>query len=333
MTRLPMCAIAVIGSVALALTTSVAGQGAARAALPGADVAKAFLATRMTKGFTPPKTPWGHPDLQGNFTHMSEANTPLERPAAFAGKRVEDVTPAELEAEAKTRLARANRERTDHAAYLVDNAFAVSTRPWLVIDPVDGKVPPMIEAATQREATRVAAAKGHGPADSYLDLSLRDRCLLNRGVPDMAIPGPYGNSLQVLQTKDYVLIRKEQIHDSRIIPLDNRPLTGVRTFFGESRGHFDGNTLVVVTTNFNDRIVFNGSGPDMRVIERFTRTAPHTVEWTVTVEDPGTWARPWTFTIPLAEDDEQMALEYACHEGNYAVPNILTGERASEAKK
>jgi hypothetical protein len=300
--------------------------------LAGDAVARAFLATRMTRGFTPPKTPWGHPDVQGNFTHMSEANTPLERPAAFATKRFEDVTPAELEAEAKARMARANRERTDHAAYLVDNAFMLSTRPWLLIDPADGKVPALLPAAKEREAARAAAVKGRGPADSYTDLSLRDRCLLNRGVPDMAIPGPYGNSLQILQTRDYVVIRKEQIHDSRIIPLDNRPLTGVRTFFGESRGRFEGNTLVVTTTNFNDQIVFYGSGPDMRTIERFTRTGPRTVEWTVTVEDAGTWARPWTFTVPLAEDDEQAPLEYACHEGNYAVPNILTGERANEKK-
>lgn len=318
-----------LSAAVVALAVPVAGQGPS-GSLPGADVAKAVLATRMTKGFAPPKTPWGQPDLQGNFTHTSEANTPLERPQVFAGKRIEDVTPAELEAEAKVRMARANRERTDHPAYLVDNGFAVSTRAWLVIDPADGKVPPMIPAAKEREAARKAAEKGRGPADSYTDLALRDRCLLNRGVPDMAIPGPYGNSLQILQTKDYVVIRKEQIHDSRIIPLDNRPLTGVRTFFGESRGHFEGNTLVVVTTNVNDQIVFFGSGPDMRTIERFTRTAPHTVEWTVTVEDPGTWARPWTFTIPLAEDDEQLPLEYACHEGNYAVPNILTGERAHE---
>jgi hypothetical protein len=215
----------------------------------------------------------------------------------------------------------------------VDNAFAESTRPWLIVDPPDGKVPPMNTAAKHRDAARRAAAKGRGPSDSYTDLSLRDRCLLNRGVPDMAIPGPYGNSLQILQTTDTVVIRKEQIHDSRIIPLDNRPLTGTRSYFGESRGHFDGNTLVVVTTNFNDQIVFQGSGPDMRVIERFTRTAPLQVEWTVTVEDPGTWDRPWTFTIPLAEDDEQQIYEYACHEGNYAVPNILSGARAGEAKK
>jgi hypothetical protein len=246
---------------------------------------------------------------------------------------MEDVTAAELAAEVKVRLARANRERTDHAAYLVDNAFAESTRPWLIVEPADGKVPPMNAAAKQRDGARRAAAGGRGPSDSYTDLSLRDRCLLNRGVPDMAIPGPYGNSLQILQTKDTVVIRKEQIHDSRIIPLDNRPLTGTRSYFGESRGHFEDNTLVVVTTNFNEQIVFQGSGPDMRVIERFTRTALRQVEWTVTVEDPGTWERPWTFTIPLAEDDEQQIYEYACHEGNYAVPNILSGARADEAKK
>src|SRR5688572_24394636 len=333
---------AVVAMVAGALAGSpevAAGQARATAArppapLPGADAARAFAARRMARGFTPPKTPWGAPDLQGNFTNVKDANVPLERPDEFAGRQILDITAEEL--------AQLSAERNDRArlnlesmvgvpTHWFDSTDASNTRPWFVIDPADGKIPPPLPQAAQRAASRAAARPaGRGPEDSYIDRSLVDRCIV-RGIPvTEMLPKIYGNSYQILQTRDSVVIRYEQIHETRIIPLDGRPLTGRRSDYGEARAHFDGNTLVVVTTNFADRQNYRGAGPQLRTIERFTRTAPDKVEWTVTIEDPETWARPWTYSVPLTQDDTQLIIEYACHEGNYALPNILNAGRSDE---
>ena len=314
--------------------------------LAGADVAKAFVGARMQKAYVPPKTPWGHPDLQGNFTNKDEANTPLERPDEFAGKRMEDITADELAAAVAARQQNAvenapfiTGSRAEGIAigvpiHWLDHLDANNSRPWFVIDPPDGMIPPQTPEAQQRAAARAAARQGRGPGDSYTDRSLWDRCIV-RGTPVAEMmPKIYGNSFQILQTNTHVVIRYEMVHETRIIPLDDRPFNGIRSYFGDSRAHFEGNTLLVVSEgqSYKDSVNFRGSSEKLRTIERFTRTGPNRVEWTVTVEDPGTWPRPWTYSVPLTEDDTQAIHEYACHEGNYAMANILSAQRSDEKK-
>jgi hypothetical protein len=302
--------------------------------LPGAEVARIFVSSITAKDWVAPKTPWGDPDLQGNFTTKDEANTPYERPKVFEGKRIADVTPEELAEEVvarqKAHLEAALIVDQGSPRHFRDSLEAQNSRPWFVIDPPDGKIPPMTAEGRARIKPR-EVRDDVGKADSYADRSLSDRCI-TRGVPSMS-PGIYGNSFQILQTPGYVAIRYEMIHETRLIPLGVQPDTSVSTRFynGDARGHWEGNTLVVVTTNFDERVDFRGaSAKNLRMIERFTRTASKKVEWTVTIDDPTTWSRPWTFSIPLTEDDTQAILEYACHEGNYGLANILSAARARD---
>jgi hypothetical protein len=284
--------------------------------------------------------------LQGNFTNKDEANTPLERPEEFAGKQLQDVTAKELEAVVAARQQNAvenapfiTGSRAEGIAigvpiHWLDHLDANNSRPWFVIDPADGKVPPELPGAAARAAERAKEREGRGPADSFTDRSLWDRCIV-RGIPvSEMMPKIYGNSFQIIQTKDTVVIRYEMVHESRIVPIDNSPYSPVQSYFGQARAHFEGNTLVVVSdgrTILNrNRSNYRNSSEKLRTIERFTRTAPNKVEWTVTVEDPDTWARPWTYSLPLTEDNEQLILEYACHEGNYGMANILSASRTDE---
>jgi hypothetical protein len=147
------------------------------------------------------------------------------------------------------------------------------------------------------------------------------------------MPAIYGNSYQIVQAPGYVVIRYEMIHEARIIPLDGSPHlpTSIRNYMGDARGRWDGDTLVVETTNIRDEIAYRGSNAaTLKLVERFTRTAPDKVRWSVTVDDPSTWTRPWTFSMPLTRDDNEQLVSYECHEGNYAMPNILSAARAEE---
>jgi hypothetical protein len=180
-----------------------------------------------------------------------------------------------------------------------------------------------------------------GRRDFYTDRSVSDRCIAWGA---WRLPTIYGNSYQILQTRDYVVLRQEQVHEARIVPLDGRlPIDSrIRSYLGDARGHWDGNTLVVVTTNFSPQMSLRGFGgrgaggavaaDRLRLIERFTRIAPGKVEWTMTFDDPTIWAQPWTFSLPMTEDDKQIIHEYACHEGNYGLANILSAGRTAEAQ-
>jgi hypothetical protein len=287
---------------------------------------------------TPPRTPWGDPDLQGTYTNTYEQGTPLERPEQFAGRRLEDVTGAEL-----ARIRQDIQKRTisnfegpihapDH--WWQDNLnLDRGSQAWLIVDPSDGKVPPLTAEAERRAAARAAARKtsGRGPADSWLDRSLYDRCL-TRGVPGSMMPAIYGNGSEIVQGPGFVVIRNEMIHEARVIPLDGRPHVGpgIPQDMGDARGHWEGDTLVVETTNFKERSAFRNANPaTLRVVERFARINARQVRWTVTVEDPSTWTRPWTFSMPLTADDQPVP-SYECHEGNYGLRNILSAARAEE---
>jgi hypothetical protein len=207
----------------------------------------------------------------------------------------------------------------------------------LIVDPPNGRLPPMTEPARQREADMRAHRASRGPADSYTDRSLYDRCI-TRGIAGSILPVIYNNGNQIVQAPGYVAIVNEMIHETRIVPLDARPHVSadIQMWLGDSRGRWEGDTLVVETTNLTNRtgIGVNGGGARhsdrIKITERFTRVADDTIDYSMTVDDPLTWEQPWTMQFPLKRDDDYGMYEYACHEGNYAMANILSGHRADE---
>ena len=280
------------------------------------------------------------PDLTGIYSNSDESGIPFERPAQFEGRRLEDITAKELE---DLRVARRNATASNSVAedrpvdreVFWENLNAVNSRAWLVVDPTDGKIPPMTPEARSRAAARAEARKksGRGPADAPEDRSLYDRCI-SRGLPGSMMPAIYGSSYEIVQAPNFVAIVYEMVHETRVIPLDGQPHVGkgVTSYMGDARGRWEGETLVVETTNFKDQIAYrNANGETLRLIERFTPIGPNSVEWSVTVDDPTTWTKPWTFAMNLTKKDAtQRPFEYACHEGNYGLRNILSAARAEE---
>jgi len=323
------------------LVPAIVAGAAFSIAVPAPGQVKPSGATPATtsKKYTPPRTPWGDPDLEGWFSNRSEDATPLERPAQFAGRRLEDIKGEEL-ATLKSQLQQrtlSNFESPLNAPahwWQDDLTIANGAQAWLVVDPPDGRIPETTPQAKERAAARVEARRGRGPADSWEDRSLYDRCI-TRGLPGSMMPAIYGNSYQIVQAPGYVVIRYEMIHEARVIPLNGGPHLSpeVRSYMGDARGHWEGDTLVVDTTNFRDESAYRGAnGATLHLTERFRRIAANKVLWSVTVEDPETWVRPWTFAMPLTIDDSQAILEYSCHEGNYGLRNILSAARAEEKK-
>jgi hypothetical protein len=298
--------------------------------------------------YTPARTPWGHPDISGDYTNKDEANTPLERPDEFKGRDPRSFTQAELEELVKKRQTQAaaiaggigGAETGAGPTHWYEHLRGTGNRPWFVTDPADGKLPPMTPQALKREAAVAAlndARNGEGRADSWLDRSTYDRCI-TRGLPGSMMPAIYGNAYQIMQTPDSVVIRYEMIHETRVIPLDRRPHVSkaIRGYLGDARGHWEGNALVVETTNFTNRTHFGYNNrynsESFTLTERFTPVAPGRLQWEVTFNDPEVWTRPFTFAMPLTRDDTQQIFEYACHEGNLGLEHILTAARAEEKR-
>ena len=292
-----------------------------------------------------PKTPWGDPDLQGIYTNKDENNTPFERPKDLAGKRLSDFGPNEMAALVKQRLEAAASQAAsiggtadnDTGAgppHWYEHLEATNAQPWLVIEPDDGMVPPLTQAARDRASARQAARKGRGPSDSYMDRSLYDRCI-SRGVPDVMRPIIYGASYDITQAPGWVVIRNEMIHDARVVPLDGRPRLSpkIRNYMGDARGWWEGDTLVVETTNIHDAMLYRGASSGLKVTERFTPVSANVISWTARMEDPTTWERPWAIRMPLKRDDSQAIFEFGCHEGNRGLENILRAARAEDARK
>ena len=284
-----------------------------------------------------PRTPWGDPDLQGAFTNSDESLIPMERPDSLKGRTLADITPAELEALNEQRnedRVEADKQRWELRSPLhwFENHNPKNSRAWLVVDPPDGTIPPQTPEARARAAARAKSRQGRGEADSYEDRSLYDRCI-TRGVPGSMMPAIYGNAYEIVQGPGFVTISYEMVNETRVIPLDGRPHVGqaIREYMGDGRGHFEGDSLVIETTNFTDKVPYRGSSDRLRLVERFTPTSAKTVEWSVTFDDPSTWTRPWTFAMTLTRTDERP-FEYACHEGNYAMRNMLGIARAQEKK-
>jgi hypothetical protein len=288
------------------------------------------------KAWSVPRTADNQPDLQGIWTNGTI--TPLERPREFAGKQfLSPAEAAEYEKQVRERNHGDRRDANPDADLATGyNDFwwdrgtkVVSTlRTSLIFDPPDGRIPALTEDAQRRAAARAEARKLH-PADGPENLTLADRCIARPG-PPMA-PAGYNNNHQIVQNAEYVVIYSEMMHDARIIPVGPRPHlpNNVRQWFGDPRGRWEGDTLVVETTNFNDKKDFRGSGPNLRLIERFTRTAPDTLLYQFTVEDPQSFQRPWSGEIPLKSTPGPI-FEYACHEGNYSLVNTLSSARAEE---
>ncbi len=294
------------------------------------------------ENWTLPRTPWGDPDLQGLWTN--ETITPFERPANAAEKSVhsEKEAAAIEEGVAKRRAASDGTSPTgsvgSYNQVWMDSGtrFLPTRQTSLVVDPSDGRVPVRPAAEARRDFNR--AHEG----DSYIYMSVWDRCI-SRGVPGSIFPAGYNNAYRIFQTPDYVAILYEMIHDARIIPMDGRPRVdeNVRLWMGDSRGKWEGDTLVIEVTNYTARgwIASNGAArrikgipqtEDLKVVERFTRTSEDTIQYEVSIEDPEIYTSPWKIAMPLTADPEYEMYEYACHEGNMAVELALSGARAVE---
>ena len=333
-------------------------------------LAQGRAASSTASRWTPPRTSWGHPDLQGIWD--TAVNIPMERSRELGEKAV--LSAEELAArEAQAARRRKKLDDTHRAAQagqadvgtLTESEVAgivapapefgprlPASRPTyartsLVIDPLDGRIPSLTPQARARLEQREAARYNRGEADSWVDRNSWERCI-TRTLP-LGMLSTYASNYQILQTPDYFVVFVEMIHEPRIIPLDGRPhlAAGLRQWLGDSRGHWEGDTLVVETTNFVDEldggaimpshphIVFThrGSGEHLRLVERFTWTDQHTIDYQFTIVDPTTYTKPWTASVPMRNDGTPpMVYEYACHEGNLAMVHLLKGARADERK-
>lgn len=288
--------------------------------------------------WTAPRTPDGQPDLQGIWTNATL--TPFERPAVWEGKQF--LTEQEAADYEKRVLQDNNRDRrgstaeADVAGAYNDFWFERGTkvvptrRTSLVVDPPDGKVPPLTPQARDAAATRAEVARR--PPTGPEDFGLPERCILWPTAGPPMVPSGYNNNYQILQNSQYVTILSEMIHDVRIIPLDGSPHLpeNIRLWMGDSRGHWEGNTLVVDTINFTGKTHFRGADQNLHLVERFTRTDPETILYRFTVDDPTAFTKPWTAEVPMTRTAGPI-YEYACHEGNYSMLNMLRGARAQEA--
>ena len=275
----------------------------------------------------PPRTPDGHPDLQGYWNFGSA--TPLERPKEFEGKTflTADEAAAFERRTAERRLdviAVHGPEWLDYGSHL-----GADRRTSLIIDPPDGRVPALTAAARASEAARRRREQS-GIADNPEDRIPQERCLVFGAGPPL-LPGPYNNNMQLVQTPGALVVFSEMIHDARVVTLDSRPAPppGMRFWLGASRGHWDGDTLSVETTNFAELVSFRGSDSNLRVVERFTPDGPDALRYEFTIDDPTAFAHPWTGALTMTRTSDKM-YEYACHEGNYGLMNILGAARAAE---
>ena len=298
---------------------------------------------------TAPRTAWGQPDLRGIWDFRTI--TPLQRPESLAEQEfLTEEEAANLEQEVLDRNADlANRpalrtevtESVDRGAdgapgfynnfWLDRGTRAVGTRRTsLIIDPPNGRIPDLT-ASGQRTADARRAYRQEHPADSWVDRSAYDRCILGFNAGPPITPGGYNQNLHLFQTPDHVVLVTEMVHTVRVVPLDGRPALsdGVRQWSGDSRGHWEGETLVVETSNFNDQRGWRGSTTNMKLVERYTRVDADTLEYEFTVIDPETWTSSWTASIPMRRSLNPM-YEYACHEGNHSMDGILAGRRAEE---
>jgi hypothetical protein len=301
------------------------------------NVAHAFRpAVSGQLAFVPPRTSWGDPDLQGMWPTGALVGVPFERaPELGTRDTLSDAEVAKFYGQFRTQLSSSNVNPPEHWLEL-----SVPTRQAsLIIDPADGRLPDMTPDGQRRARTWPS------PSTSYFtgpeDFNPYDRCI-TRGVLGSAFPNAYSSGMQILQAPGVITVLHEMIHEARVIPLDGRPHVNerIRSFMGDPRGRWEKDTLVVDTTNFNGRTGSyarnangNPTSTALRLVERFTLVAANTLRYEVTVNDAGTWSRPWTVAFSIERDSGYAMYEYACHEGNYALPNMLSGSRAADRSR
>ena len=316
---------AAVMSVLLLAPHAVAGQDARAAAATAPDTATF-------------RTAWGEPDLQGIWSYASI--TPLQRPSELAGR--EFLTEEEVAEQNNDGATCASSDRRAELTPERDLGLAYNQVWWdrgtstgrtsLIVDPTDGRLPPLTPEGEKRRADRLEYRRTH-QFDSWLDRPLQERCMTYQHVPP--VPSGYNNTYHILQTPGYVAILNEMVHDVRFIPVDGDPHVSenIRQWNGDSRGHWENDTLVVETTNYSDKTTwrgFQGAGRTLRAVERFTRIDADTIDYQFTIDDPTTYTRPWTADLPLTHLPSYVIYEYACHEGNYSIANVLIGARSQE---
>ncbi len=296
------------------------------------------------------RTPWGEPDLQGVWNDAT--STPLQRPGGVGAEVLGDEEAVDFQAQLANDLSRdrrdggaeadVNRAYNEHWMDSRRLKITQDRRTSLIVDPPDGRVPPTVPLSPERQKARAArAAAGArfnaGLPDTFMDMSLPVRCIIRTDSPPY-LPTIYNNDFQIFQSPGFVAIAPEMIHSARIIPVDGRPhlARGFRQWLGDSRGHWEGDTLIVETTNFrtDDGVIFQNANPEtFKITERFTRVDADTLNYEFTVEDPTTWTKPWSARIPWVKiDPKEQMYEYACHEDNYDMVHFLAGARSRQRK-
>ena len=337
--------LAVVIAVMSLPAAPVAGQAQTAAAK---TTAAARTTDARSTDWTPPRTPWGDQDLQGLWNNST--STPLQRPSQFGEQ--EFFTDEEAAEFAEERASELNRDRRDggpeadinrtYNEHWMDPRRVKLTpdkRTALIVDPPDGRIPPLVALtpeAEKRRAARAAAGRrfAEGMPHSYVDASLPFRCIIRTDRPPY-LSTSYSNTYQIFQSPGYVVILVEMIHSARVIPVDGRPHLGknIDQWLGDTRGRWEGTTLVIETTNFraDDGVTYANADPETyRITERFTRADANTLNYEFTVSDPKTWTRPWTARIPWTKTDDEQVFEYACYEDNYDMVHLLAGGRARE---
>ena len=331
--------LAVVVATAVAAPIVVLGQAPAPPPAAAARSAAARPAPAARAPYKVPMTPWGHPDIQGTWDYRSI--TPLERPQQYGDREfLTDKEVADLEARAGKRMDEPppddERAGTIHAAYWTDPGRRVedSRRTSLIVDPKNGRMPPLTPEARARQGGGRRGGGGPnrqgGRAESWLDRSPLERCI-TWGLPTAILPGLYNNNIQIVQSPTAVAITHEMVHDTRVIPLDGRPHLSkvLGQWMGHSRARWEGETLVVETTNFSSKFSYRGASADLVSTERYTRAGDDRIDFRLTVEDPTTWTAPWTAAYSMRPSEGPL-FEYACHEGNYGLRNILEVARDEE---
>lgn len=318
-------------SAAAVLTASaflVTGS-AAPAAAQAKGSADAAAAKRSNPHWKAPRNAFGQPDLEGIWTTDDMRGIPMSRPAAF-GPRAH-LTDEEFAKRAQDRERARNIDNARTGTFRNEEGTRDFSYTSYVIDPPDGRVPPLTAAASARP--RRQGSFGLGPWEKVQDFSLYDRCI-TRGAVGSFMPAVYGNGARILQTPDSVVISYEMVHDTRVIPLDGRAPLGstFKQYMGDSRARYEGDTLVIESRNFNDKTAIGGAqhSEGLKLTERFTRIDPEMIDYEIHVDDPATWTRPWTFRMTITSQPGYQLYEYNCHEGNNAMRNALSAERAYE---
>jgi hypothetical protein len=335
MIRRVVASVGLAAVIAAVATLPVSGQGGSAPSLPPPLVITAYNGGAPIP-YTVPRTPWGEPDLQGVWSSDDTEGIPRERPANLGTRLYQN------DQEYGTRTKQiatnvVNRENTATSTFRNDFARRAFRQTSIIVDPPDGRMPAVTPAAEKRRASRDRGTFGDGPFDTFEDFTLYDRCI-TRGVVGSVLRVIYGNGNRIVQGPGMVAITYEMIHDTRVMYTDGRPHVGqgIRQYLGDSRARWDGDELVVETTNLTDRTSIGGNGnglrhsEQMKIVERFKRVADDILQYQFTIDDPVTYVRPFTMSFPLTPLDGGVILPYECHEGNQAVRNALSAERTED---